>query len=165
MTQETKLSILAGVLSFGGAVGGTIVSSYFTEQRATTEFTRQRRVETVKARLSIVEQCVRARFHSPRLDLLNYFREIENRRLATLDKATARAEEFVPKVFSLEMQREFAQLQSDQMTCTQMAKLLFGPKTDEATRQISIGTWTDPTNSTLAGFFEAMISEVAYFSP
>jgi hypothetical protein len=167
MTKELTVAIVGGALAFLGAITGTYVSSYLEEERSDRQFMQQLRARILDKRISVVEQCTHARSQFGRAKTLMGYKEIEEARLAALAKTSAPLEKVAPSVYSIEMQREFAAIQSEHFACVQMATLLFGPKTAKAALDINTDTssWLpDPNNEKLSTLYQTMISELAHFT-
>lgn len=163
MSQEMKVAVVAGLLAFVGAIGGTFLSSELEEDRGRKAFEREHRSQMLQLRLSILESCERARFEAPRLKTLKDFRDLQYRRNSELEKTGAPLDEFTPKIYTVEMQREYAQIESDQMICQQMSSLMFGPKSRQASASVGIQTWENVNDPNLERLFDAMADELTYF--
>jgi hypothetical protein len=163
VSQEMKVAVVAGVLAFIGAIGGTFLSSQLEEGRARRAFERDLRAQMLQRRLNVLEACGKARFLAPRLATLKGYLEVQYRRNAELDKQKASLDEFAPKVYTVEMQREYAQIESDQMMCRQMSSLYFGPKTREAASPVQVSNWTNVNDPAIERLFDAMTAELTYF--
>ena len=164
MPDSMKVALLAGLLSFLGAVGGTFVSSALEESRNTRKQQVEGRTKIVEKRLDVIEKCATARSLVGRARTLLQFQDLEQRRLSKLPKDAI--EEQAPKLYSLEMQKEFAAIQTMHLACVDMGSLIFGPKSRAAALAVfkNPSRWIpDEKNEKLNDFYDALVAEVQYF--
>jgi hypothetical protein len=165
VSSQVKIALLTGVLAFVGASLGTFLTSHLEDRRADHQFRQQLREHMLDKRLAVIEKCTRARAMQGRLRDLNSTMAVEEDRLKAWLAANKRGMDYVPQVFTTDLQRERATIQVEQLGCMQGAAFMFGPKTAKAAAQMDMSDetwWVEPKNTKLANLFLAMGEEGAY---
>jgi hypothetical protein len=165
MTNETKLRVAAGVLSFIGASFGTWLTSFLEGYRADRQFILQFSEHLLTHRSSIFENCSHALAMQGRAKDLRSAENLENQRIEEWAKAKKPLADYVPHLFTTDLQRELVSIQVEQQTCIQSAAAFFGPKTTAAASAMdnSPETWgAEPINPKLRALFQAMSQEAVY---
>ena len=169
MSKELRIALISGTLAFLGAIAGVSLSSYFDKQKFEREFYANQARSIINKRLNLIENCARARASMFRANMIMEFVDLEKMKIHgmanTKGEERERWKEFDTGVRSIEMQQEFVTLQSNYIACTQMAGLLFGPKTKKAALDLNdVAVWyKDPNTESIRKFMEGMMNELTYF--
>ena len=168
MNNEVRLAVIAGALSFAGAIGGTLVSSFLEERRDRSKFQLEFYSKMLDKRLAVVERCTTSRSLTARARDLKKFSDAENERLISTQKEGKGLPDPTFKYFSYEMQKELTSILSEYFSCIQMGSTLFGPKTAAAVRVLNESPerlFPDEKSRHQNAVFQAMFDELSVVTP
>jgi hypothetical protein len=141
------------------------VFSSLEERRNTNHALVEGRSKLVDRRVEIIEKCMQAVSLAGRAQTLVSYNALQSKRFEELRAANAKLDAYAPTIFTPEMQKELAEIQSMQFMCVHAGTIFFGPKSKDAGQALG----RDPAAWTVTGtdlkpefheFLADMISEV-----